>query len=128
LGLRPADLLWKPDVRPSVIGFDESGADGVFTDIMPRQLMVLLGADAVIEIITLPRDAKFCGSVSLPIGKHTVHTKLGFPREGEEGMKVIRHEEDDLGKPIVPVPEKTDRFENPVRNMAGVGNPASAAR
>ncbi len=50
----PAEATWKPDVGPLVIRFDEAGTDGIFADVEPSGLMVLFGADAVIEVVTLP--------------------------------------------------------------------------
>jgi hypothetical protein len=68
----------------------------------------------VIEEIALPIDPEFPGGEALPVSDGFFHPIARFPIESDEGMEVIRHEQDDGGVPCLPLVLKTEGLENPI--------------
>ena len=68
----------------------------------------------MIEEVALPIDSEFPGGEALPVSDGFFHPIARFPIESDEGMQMIRHEQDDGGMPCLPLVLKTEGLENPI--------------
>jgi hypothetical protein len=112
---RPSFPVWRaPDVGPFLVGFRNPRPDRVFPDIDPFVRQILVAPDPVIEEVALPIDSEFPGGEALPVSDGFFHPVARFPIESDEGMQMIRHEQDDGGVPCLPLVLKTEGLENPI--------------
>ncbi len=96
----PADAVGEPEVGPLVIFLDEPRLHRVVADVGPFFGVVCFGADAVVVETPLPVDAEMGGGVALPVFDEVGHPRARVPGERDEGVEVVRHEEEDLGEPL----------------------------
>jgi hypothetical protein len=66
-------------------------------------------AEAMIKKISLPSNLGFPGCVPLPAFDHFLHSSI--PTESGQKMKMIRHQEEQMNVPLVPIFIETDCIE-----------------
>ncbi|MEI6177810.1 MAG: hypothetical protein WCS43_13035 [Verrucomicrobiota bacterium] len=102
---------------PLVERFNEAGAARVFADVEPGGLMIRIGPDPVVEVITLPRNAELGRDITFPVTQHAIHTMGFFPRKRDQGVKVVWHKKDHFGKPSPVIVKESDRIEQSGRGV-----------
>lgn len=73
--------------------------DGIVPDVVVFPIGFRIVAQAVIEKIALPVDYVVFGVESLPVADDAGHRCIS--REGEDGVQVVGHEEEQGGVPAV---------------------------
>jgi len=86
-----------PPVRPIRFAGAQPLCHRIPPDVAPGLVPLLFMADAMIKIVGLPCDAVQTRHASLPVADNG--RNAGFPREYQQGVQVIRHEQEQLAPP-----------------------------
>jgi hypothetical protein len=98
-GTRPPDGLVdaRHTPRPLLLTQAEGFPDRIQPDIRRFLLQVVLIADAMIEEISLPWNAKISGLIGLPFPDHFAQRFVVW--KAEQGMQVVGHEQEQSAVP-----------------------------
>ena len=92
-------MPWPPDMWPFLIICDQARPHWVFPNIKPRRLMILLAADSMIKIITLPANAAMPGRMAFPSPNEIHHAISRIPAKRDQGVQMVGHDQSQLDPP-----------------------------
>ena len=90
---------WPPDMRPFLIICGQARPHWVFPNIKPRRLMILLAADSMIKIITLPGNAAMPGRMAFPGSDEIHHAISRIPTKRDQSVQMVGHHQSQLDPP-----------------------------
>ena len=90
---------WPPDMRPFLIICDQTRPYRIFPNIKTRRLMILLAADSMIKIITLPGNAAMPGRMAFPGSDEIHHAISRIPPKGNQGVQMVGHDQSQFDPP-----------------------------
>ncbi len=85
--------------RPSRGVCDQTPPHWVLANVFRLEFPAFVPSDATIEIISLPLYTKLSGRVAFPVSNDFGH--LFFLGEGQQGVKMVGHEEEQTGEPAL---------------------------
>ncbi len=112
----PPQTLWKPNMGPFRVSFNQSRANRVVTNVGPFFAVICLRTNPMIKVVALPWNSEVCGRVAFPILKSIPKPCTRAPIKRDQGMKVIGHEKKYLWKPGPMIVIERDRREQLLRN------------
>ena len=88
--LPPHSVPWPPNMWPFLITSNQTRPYWIFPNVKPCRLMILLVADSMIKIITLPSDAAMPRRMAFPGSNEIHHAISRIPPKGRKEIKACK--------------------------------------